>query len=67
MNVPFLNVPTTRTGECKETPVLRQRGQREVFCGLTGIVWLTSVTCRSPYPLTPGEVGAVKFTPLLRT
>ncbi len=21
-------------------PVLRQRGQREVFCGLTGIVWL---------------------------
>jgi light-independent protochlorophyllide reductase subunit N len=25
---------------CLETPVLRQRGQREVFCGLTGIVWL---------------------------
>lgn len=23
-----------------ERPVLRQRGQREVFCGLTGIVWL---------------------------
>ncbi len=22
------------------TPVLRERGQREVFCGLTGIVWL---------------------------
>ena len=21
-------------------PVLRERGQREVFCGLTGIVWL---------------------------
>ncbi len=25
---------------CAEAPVLRQRGQREVFCGLTGIVWL---------------------------
>ena len=23
-----------------ELPILRQRGQREVFCGLTGIVWL---------------------------
>ncbi len=25
---------------CSERPVLRQRGQREVFCGLTGIIWL---------------------------
>jgi len=25
---------------CTDKPVLRQRGQREVFCGLTGIVWL---------------------------
>jgi len=25
---------------CRERPVLRERGQREVFCGLTGIVWL---------------------------
>jgi light-independent protochlorophyllide reductase subunit N len=25
---------------CAEPPVIRQRGQREVFCGLTGIVWL---------------------------
>jgi light-independent protochlorophyllide reductase subunit N len=25
---------------CSEAPVLRERGQREVFCGLTGIVWL---------------------------
>ncbi len=24
----------------RETSVLRERGQREVFCGLTGIVWL---------------------------
>jgi light-independent protochlorophyllide reductase subunit N len=26
--------------ERDERPVLRERGQREVFCGLTGIVWL---------------------------
>jgi light-independent protochlorophyllide reductase subunit N len=25
---------------CVDTPVLRERGQREVFCGLTGIIWL---------------------------
>lgn len=25
---------------CAERPVLRERGQREVFCGLTGIMWL---------------------------
>jgi light-independent protochlorophyllide reductase subunit N len=25
---------------CAEPTVLRERGQREVFCGLTGIVWL---------------------------
>jgi light-independent protochlorophyllide reductase subunit N len=25
---------------CATPPVLKQRGQREVFCGLTGIVWL---------------------------
>ena len=25
---------------CDTRPVLRERGQREVFCGLTGIVWL---------------------------
>ena len=25
---------------CTDAPVLAQRGQREVFCGLTGIVWL---------------------------
>ena len=29
--------PSTR---CAARPVLRERGQREVFCGLTGIVWL---------------------------
>ena len=29
-----------RDAGCSEVPVLKQRGQREVFCGLTGIVWL---------------------------
>lgn len=28
------------TGGCTDVPVLKERGQREVFCGLTGIVWL---------------------------
>lgn len=28
------------TDGCADAPVLRERGQREVFCGLTGIVWL---------------------------
>jgi light-independent protochlorophyllide reductase subunit N len=27
-------------GVCQASPVLRERGQREVFCGLTGIIWL---------------------------
>lgn len=25
---------------CRTAPVLKERGQREVFCGLTGIIWL---------------------------
>jgi light-independent protochlorophyllide reductase subunit N len=33
----FGSAPALESGE---RPVLRQRGQREVFCGLTGIVWL---------------------------
>ncbi|CAH2601010.1 Light-independent protochlorophyllide reductase subunit N [Rhodovastum atsumiense] len=32
--------PDTASGGCGEIPVLRERGQHEVFCGLTGIVWL---------------------------
>ncbi len=32
-----LDLPTTG---CRSTPVLKERGQREVFCGLTGIIWL---------------------------
>ena len=31
--------PADQAG-CTEAPVLRERGQREVFCGLTGIIWL---------------------------
>ena len=25
---------------CADTPILKEKGQREVFCGLTGIIWL---------------------------
>jgi light-independent protochlorophyllide reductase subunit N len=32
-----LDLPSTG---CRTTPVLKERGQREVFCGLTGIIWL---------------------------
>jgi len=32
-------VPEAGAG-CADAPVLRERGQREVFCGLTGIIWL---------------------------
>ncbi|HKK30996.1 MAG TPA: nitrogenase component 1, partial [Alphaproteobacteria bacterium] len=31
--------PPPATG-CRNAPVLKQRGQHEVFCGLTGIIWL---------------------------
>lgn len=34
-----MTVNTTKTG-CQNAPVLRERGQREVFCGLTSIIWL---------------------------
>ncbi len=34
-------VPRLPTGGgCRAEPILKQRGQREVFCGLTGIIWL---------------------------
>ncbi len=32
--------PTPPALGCRTSPVLKQRGQREVFCGLTGIIWL---------------------------
>ena len=35
------SIPTAAGGSgCADAPVLRERGQREVFCGLTGIIWL---------------------------
>jgi light-independent protochlorophyllide reductase subunit N len=42
MNAPERIIPLqSRTdGGCATAPVLKERGQREVFCGLTGIVWL---------------------------
>jgi light-independent protochlorophyllide reductase subunit N len=40
MNLPFRPASETKAEGCADIPVLRQRGQREVFCGLTGIVWL---------------------------
>ncbi len=33
-------IPIRSSGGCSDAPVLRERGQREVFCGLTGIIWL---------------------------
>ena len=33
------DIPSTAIG-CRDAPILKQRGQREVFCGLTGIIWL---------------------------
>jgi light-independent protochlorophyllide reductase subunit N len=37
---PPLQADSAVQGGCASAPVLRERGQREVFCGLTGIVWL---------------------------
>jgi light-independent protochlorophyllide reductase subunit N len=39
MTVIALAAPERSSG-CSDAPVLRERGQREVFCGLTGIIWL---------------------------
>ncbi len=33
-------IPIAADHGCADLPVLRERGQREVFCGLTGIIWL---------------------------
>ncbi len=35
-----MNALTPSNGGCRSAPVLKERGQREVFCGLTGIIWL---------------------------
>ena len=37
---PLAGSKATPLDGCVSTPVLQERGQREVFCGLTGIVWL---------------------------
>ncbi len=39
MNAPIPIRPLP-SGGCADAPVLRERGQHEVFCGLTGIIWL---------------------------
>ena len=33
-------ISSTAAVGCADAPVLKERGQREVFCGLTGIIWL---------------------------
>ncbi len=33
------SIPPPANG-CRNTPILKERGQHEVFCGLTGIIWL---------------------------
>jgi light-independent protochlorophyllide reductase subunit N len=37
---PVIPLQVEAAAGCGNAPVLRERGQREVFCGLTGIVWL---------------------------
>ena len=37
---PVIPIRAAVTEGCSDAPVLRERGQREVFCGLTGIIWL---------------------------
>ena len=39
MSPGVVNAVSNQTG-CSSKPVLKESGQREVFCGLTGIVWL---------------------------
>ena len=40
MNAVAIPIRAVPTGGCSDAPVLRERGQHEVFCGLTGIIWL---------------------------
>jgi len=35
-----IDIVPAAAGGCSDAPVLKERGQREVFCGLTGIIWL---------------------------
>lgn len=42
MSAPSVFSPASAPAQagCASRPILKERGQREVFCGLTGIVWL---------------------------
>lgn len=40
MSEPSAAAGATESAGCNSETVVRERGQREVFCGLTGIVWL---------------------------
>ena len=35
-----MNSPPIFRAGCSNTPILKEKGQNEVFCGLTGIIWL---------------------------
>ena len=35
-----IDIQPVASAGCTDAPVLKERGQREVFCGLTGIIWL---------------------------
>ena len=40
MNIPANNINLPAPTPCRDTQIVRERGQHEVFCGLTGIMWL---------------------------
>ncbi len=41
IDIPIRSEPVAAGSRgCADAPVLKERGQREVFCGLTGIIWL---------------------------
>ncbi len=40
MSAVVMPIKVIPSGGCSDAPVLRERGQHEVFCGLTGIIWL---------------------------
>ena len=37
---PVIPIHSAAANGCVDAPVLHEKGQREVFCGLTGIIWL---------------------------
>lgn len=37
---PVIPIHSNASAGCVDAPVLSEKGQREVFCGLTGIIWL---------------------------